>query len=156
VAGPVFETRAHSRRPTVVPAIGGFTGNLPPFDAPADRKGNILHLLAAGEDRAVQTAICEWFSADPVAARDWLASQPSLESFQPALSQIATNIAESGSPVEALQWAELLDEGPARERTVFEIYALGRRYHWLSDEQIRSAPFPPERVETLLSGAADD
>ncbi|MBK1815896.1 hypothetical protein JIN84_09720 [Luteolibacter yonseiensis] len=150
-----FKGKPHSRS-AASPAVHGFNGDLAPFVPPEDRRGNVLRLLAAGEDRMAQTAICEWFSTDPSAAREWLESQPSFENFQPAISIISKNIAESGSPADALAWAGLLDEGPVREQTVYEIYAIGRRYHWLSDEQIQAAPFSPDRVAALLNGAADD
>ncbi len=156
-AGPLPKKKPRVSSAAPLPReVGGFSGSLPPPVPPADRKANILRLLAAGEDLAAQAAISEWFSADPAAARDWLEMQPSLAGFQPAISQIAKDIAESGHPVQALEWADLLEKGPDRERTVFGIYATGRRYHWLSEEQIRAAPFPPKRIEDLLSGAADD
>jgi len=133
-----------------------FTGTLPPARPPADRKANILHLLQDGEVRKAQTAISEWYTADPDAAGAWLENQPSWEEYQPAISQIAKEIAETGYPMEALEWAKLLNTGENREETIFAIYATGRRYNWLTDEEIRAAPFSQKKVEDLLNGAADD
>lgn len=154
-ARPLKRPRVASS-PAPLPVVGGFSGTLPLPTPPADWKANVLLLLAKGEVLSAQVAISEWFSADPIGARDWLEAQPALADFQPAISGIARNIAEAGHPVEALEWAELLESGPEREQTIFQIYATGRRYHWLSDEQVRAAPFAPEKITDLLSGAADD
>lgn len=154
-ASPRKKSRVRSL-PVPPAAVGGFTGTLVPAPPPADRKENILRLLAAGEFLLAQAAISEWFTADPAAAAAWLEAQPSFADFQPAISQIAKDMAESGYPEEALEWAELLEQGADRDQTIFRIYATGRRYHWLSDEQIRAAPFPPKQIADLLSGAADD
>jgi len=134
----------------------GFTGTLPPPRPPTDRKANILHLLQDGKELEAQTAISEWYTADPDAAGAWLENQPSWEEYQPAISQIAKEIAETGYPLEALEWAKLLNAGENRDDTIFAIYATGRRYNWLTDEEIRAAPFSQKKVEDLLSGAADD
>lgn len=124
--------------------------------APADRAANIASLLTAGDHFTLQLAMLDWFAADPAAAIDWLDRQPSFAVFQPALAQIAKDVASSGYPAQALEWAELLETGPDREQTIFEIYATGRRYRSLSDDQIRAAPFSPEQIAHLLSGAVDD
>ena len=139
------------------PSAGkGYTGTLPPARPPADRKANILHLLQDGKELEAQTAISEWYTSDPDAAGEWLENQPSWEEYQPAISQIAKEIAETGYPLEALEWAKLLNTGETRDETIFAIYATGRRYNWLTDEEIRAAPFSQKKVEDLLSGAADD
>gem|GEM_PF-3452544 len=151
-----------TRRPRVFPAhmqsvpVGGFSGNLQPFRPPEDRRENIRHLLLKGQVLAAQTAISEWYTADPAAAVDWLEMQPSWAEYQPAISQIAKEMAEAGYPLDALKWAELLEEGENREEIIFEIYATGRRYNWLTDDQIRAAPFSSRKIDALLSGAADD
>lgn len=116
----------------------------------------IARHIAAGDVVGLQKVVRKWFAADPVAVRDWLASQKSLASLQPALVQIARDISAAGSPADALKWAELMANGPEREQTLFEIYATGRRYRSLSEDEIRAAPFPPERIDDLLCGAADD
>ena len=121
-----------------------------------DPPAKITNHIAAGDIVGVQTVVSEWFAADPVAVRDWLESQKSLKSLQPALSQIAKDISASGSPADALKWAELMEPGPDRDQTLFGIYATGRRYRSLPEDQIRAAPFPPGRIDDLLSGAADD
>lgn len=104
----------------------------------------------------LQTVVSKWFAEDPAAVRDWLESQKSLESLQPALVQIAKDVCAAGSPADALKWAELMETGPERDQTLFEIYATGRRYRFLTEDEIRAAPFPPGRIDALLSGAADD
>jgi hypothetical protein len=124
--------------------------------AAMDPPTKITRYIAAGDVVGLQTVVSKWFAADPVAVRDWLESQQSLKSLQPALVQIAKDISAAGSPADALKWAELLENGPDRDQTLFEIYATGRRYRSLSEDQIRAAPFPPGRIEDLLSGAADD
>jgi len=147
---------AKESRVAVVSTHLGFTGTLPPPRSPADRKAHVQHLLQDGKVLEAQTAISEWYTADPDAAGAWLENQPSWEEYQPAISQIAKEIAETGYPLEALEWAKLLNTGENREQTIFAIYAIGRRYNWLTDEEIRAAPFSPKKVEDILSGAADD
>jgi hypothetical protein len=110
----------------------------------------------AGNLIGMQTAVRDWFAQDPLSVRDWVGSQKSLKSLQPALVQIANDVTDAGSPAEALKWAELMESGPERDQLMFKIYATGWRYRSLSENEIRAAPFPPERIEFLLSGAADD
>lgn len=123
---------------------------------PLDFADEINRHLTSGDSLAAQIALTNWFAADPEAARDWLGTQPSYSALQQALAQIATDMATEGQPMNGLEWAELLEDGPHREETIFQIYAKGRRYHSLTDEQIRAAPFSPERIALLLSGGADD
>lgn len=116
----------------------------------------IERCIATGDTLGMQSLFSKWFDRDPVAVRDWLQSQKSLKPFQPALVQIARDISAAGSPADALKWAELLEPGPDRDQALLEIYATGRRYRSLSEEEVRRAPFPPRQIESLLSGAADD
>jgi len=154
---PLLGTQSPRGAVSIQPITGrGFTGTMPPVRPPADRKANILDLLQNGKVPEAQTAISEWYTADPDAAGAWLENQPSWEEYQPAISQIAKEIAETGYPLEALEWAKLLNAGENRDETIFAIYAIGRRYNWLTDEEIRSAPFSQKKVGDLLSGAADD
>lgn len=121
-----------------------------------DPAAQIARYKAAGNFFGMQTVVRDWFAEDPLAVRDWVGAQKSLKHLQPALIQIANDVAYSGSPVDALKWTELMECGPERDELVFKIYAVGHRHHSLSEEEIRAAPYPPERIEFLLSGAADD
>ena len=137
-----------ARPPTRVPSETG--------TPPTDYAEELRRLSTSGDSLAVQIALTNWFAADPEAARDWLGTQPTFTGLQKALAQIATDMATEGQPINALEWAELLDSGPHREETIFQIYAKGRRYQSFTEEQIRAAPFSPERIAMLLSGAGDD
>jgi|GEM_PF-5528735 len=121
-----------------------------------DPAAQIARCKAAGNFIGMQTTVRDWFAKDPLAVREWVASQKSLKYLQPALVQIANDVTDAGSPADALKWAELMESGPERDQLMFKIYATGWRYHLFSEEEIRAAPYPPERIEFLLSGAADD
>ena len=121
-----------------------------------DPAAQIVRYKAAGNLIGMQTAVRDWFASDPLALRDWVASQKSLKNLQPALIQIANDVTDSGCPADALKWAQLMESGPERDELTFKIYAAGWRHHLLSEQEIRAAPYPPERIEFLLSGAADD
>ena len=131
-------------------------GTRPSLNNGVDPPPEVFRQLVAGDDPGLQAAVSAWFAVDPLSVRKWLEAKPGIPRLQPVLSQLAKDIAASGKPVEALRWAERLQSGPERDQTLFEIYATGRRYRWLSDEAIRAAPFPPKQIEDLLSGAADD
>lgn len=122
----------------------------------ADPRAQIARHIAARNAVGIQTVVRKWFADDPNMLLGWLESQKSYQSLQPALAQVAKDISASGSPADALKWAELMEIGPDRDQALFEIYATGRRYRSLTEAQIRAAPFPPERIDALLSGAADD
>ena len=121
-----------------------------------DHPAEVARLEAAGDIHSLNFALAGWFDAAPLAARDWLAEQDSLDSFQPALAMIAGKIAATGEPANALQWATLLPPGPQQEQSLFDIYALAARAGHFTEDQLRAAPLPPERVRELLSGAAGD
>ncbi|BCU77538.1 hypothetical protein [Luteolibacter sp. LG18] len=121
-----------------------------------DPASKLTHLMQTGDVVGLQKTARSWFEADPAAMREWLDAQPSFARLQPVLIQIAQDISASGQPAEALKWAELLDEGPDRDHTLFEIYAMGRRHGSFSDAELRASPFTPRQIDDLLSGAADD
>lgn len=125
---------------------------LPQVDHPRE----VARLQHSGEVAALNFALATWFDADAVAARDWLAAQENLNSYQPALTMIAGKIAEAGDPAHALEWAALLTPGPEQEQSLFDIYALAARSRRFSEAELRAAPLPPARVDELLSGAAGD
>ena len=167
---PTAATKARSRIPSkdapfwnsaVVPEPKDFRGptaviepqiKLPQVDHPRE----VARLHRSGEISSLNFALAAWFDADPTAARDWLASQTSFDSYQPALTMIAGKIAEAGDPAHALEWAALLPPGPEQEQSLFDIYALAARNHRFTEAQLRAAPLPPERIAELLSGAAGD
>lgn len=122
-------------------------------ESPPER---INHCISTGDAVEMQIIVSRWFEDDPVAVRDWLETQQSLKPLQPALIQIAKDVSAAGHPADALKWAELMESGPDRDQTLLEIYASGRRYGSLPEEVIRSAPFPREKIDALLSGAVDD
>lgn len=130
----------------------------PPRTRPAKESlpDSINHCISVGDPVEMQIIVSRWFEDDPVAVRDWLETQKSLKSLQPAIIRIAKDVSAAGNPADALKWAELLESGPDRDQTLLEIYASGRRYGSLPLDAIRSAPFPPEQIDALLSGAADD
>ncbi len=121
-----------------------------------DHPSEVARLHRSGEVAALNFALAAWFDADPTAARDWLASQASLDPYQHALTQITGKIAEAGDPAHALEWAALLSPGPEQEQSLFDIYALAARNHRFTEAELRAAPLPPERIAELLSGAAGD
>jgi len=158
----VLLSRNELRNPPEVESDGQHSTTLPQRqDRVSMRAQNhpsekIKRCCAAGDIVGMQTVASKWFADDPVAVRDWLETQKSLNSLQPVLIQIIKDISAAGSPADALKWAELLETGPDRDQTLFEIYATGRRYRSLSDEEIRAAPFSSKQIDDLLSGAADD
>lgn len=126
--------------------------NIPPVDHPAE----VARFLKSGAMTELNFALAAWFDADAVAARDWLADQESLDSYQPALTMIVGKIATAGDPAHALEWAALLTPGPEQEQSLFDIYAFAARNHRFSEAELRAAPLPAARIDELLSGAAGD
>lgn len=130
--------------------------DLPSQPAPVDHPSLVARLLAQGDDPPLNAAIADWFEADPTAARDWLAGRENLDRYQTALITIAGRISRAGDPAGALQWTELLQPGPAKEQSLIDIYAFAARTQQLSDDQLRAAPLPADRIERLLNRSADD
>lgn len=125
---------------------------LPQVDHPRE----VARLHNSGDVAALNFALSAWFNADAAAARDWLAAQENLDSYQPALNMIVAQIAAAGDPAHALEWAAILTPGPEQEQSVFDIYALAARSHRFTEAELRAAPLPPARIDELLSGAAGD
>jgi hypothetical protein len=121
-----------------------------------DHRHRVAELLTAGNLPALNLAVSEWFAADPAAARDWISVQPSLDSLQTAIVLISGRIAQDGDPALALEWADQVTAPGERDQVLFDIYASAARSGQFSRDQLRAAPLPPERLERLLSGAADD
>jgi hypothetical protein len=147
------ETRTAYREPSAIdPAKLGIRETNGKIDHPA----RIAALLKSGSDSDLQSAVAEWFEADPAAVGEWLDEQPSLAPLQGSLAGIASRIAQAGDPQRALEWAAPLEAGSLKEQTLFDIYALGRRSGAVSEDQVRNAALPPDRIEQLLSGAPGD
>ncbi|MES2437888.1 MAG: hypothetical protein V4584_02390 [Verrucomicrobiota bacterium] len=128
----------------------------PSVSIPTDHPAKVARLFRTGDLPALNFALADWFDADPVAARDWLAARESLDPYQPALIRITGQIAEAGDPEHALEWAALLETGPEREQVLFDVYAVAARNHQFTEAQLQAAPLPSSRVDALLSGAAGD
>lgn len=116
----------------------------------------VSRFLTANDPPKLNAAIAGWFSADPRAARDWLASRSDLTAFQPAIAMISANISRAGDPELALLWTAALDPGPAKEQALFDIYAFAARTRRFDRERLLSAPLSPDQLNQLLSGAPDD
>ncbi len=121
-----------------------------------DHRALVSGMLAAGDDVGLNLAVGGWYEADPKAARAWLASQPALERFGPAFARISAYLASAGQPSYALEWTALLPPGPLREQSLFDVYAAASRSHQFSEDELRQAPLPPERIQQLLSGVPGD
>ncbi len=121
-----------------------------------DPATEVIRLAAAGDFENLNFAFATWFDRDPIAARDWLALQKSLDNLQPAIAMVAGKIAQDGDPTNGLEWAKLLHPGSQQEQTYFDIYALAARQNQFTPDQLKSAPLPAARIEELLSGAAGD
>lgn len=104
----------------------------------------------------IQSATLSWYSQDPTAARNWLASQPTLTDLQPAISYIALKITDQGDLTTAIQWATLLSEDTLREDTLLHIHALALQNGQTTLSEIDLSPIPPHRRAEILSGAAGD
>jgi hypothetical protein len=123
---------------------------------PVNHATEVARLVKTGETKELNFALAAWFDVDASAARDWLAGQESLDSYQPALTMIVVNIACAGDPAHALEWAALLKPGPEQEQLVFDTYVIAARDHLFTKEELESAPLSEERVAELLGGAAGD
>lgn len=137
---------------TITPATLGVPSEIPPIDHPE----RIRRAISTGDDAALTRATVAWFEADPIATRDWLASQPTLADLQPALAGIAIRLAECGKPDDALLWAEILEPSPARDDAIFSIHALGLRHRMIAAEEVRKLRLPEAMLRELESGAAGD
>ena len=94
---------------------------------PMDPAASIVKSIFENNLSTIQSAALFWVQRDPTAAREWLASQSTLEDLQPAISYIANHISDKGDIKTALEWAKLLNEGTIREDTIFDIHALALR-----------------------------
>ncbi|MFC7336542.1 hypothetical protein ACFQY0_05075 [Haloferula chungangensis] len=130
-------------------------GALPPA-ADTDHVALLTQAIEGMDRAAIQSAALAWYRHDPQATRDWLAAQPSLDDLQPAISYIVHEISENGDLDAAIEWSALIDEGPAREDTIFEIHALALRNGLITKDQIKLELIAPSRRAELLSGAAGD
>lgn len=170
ISPAIAATKARTRIPStdapfwnsaVVPEPKNFrepTAVIEPQTKPpqVDHPREVARLQRSGDVAALNFALAAWFDANAVAARDWLAAQENLNSYQPALTMIAGKIADAGDPAHALEWVALLTPGPEQEQSIFDIYALAARSHRFSETELRAAPLSPERIAELLSGAAGD
>lgn len=127
-----------------------------PPTLPVDPAASIARSISENNLPAIQSTALFWFQRDPAAAREWLASQSTLEDLQPAISYIANHISDKGDIKTALEWAKLLNEGTIREDTIFDIHALALRNGWISLQDVNPDGIPPERFQELQSGAAGD
>lgn len=123
---------------------------------PVDHRGEVVRLIAEGDEKTLNEEVAAWFEEDPVSVSDWLDQQESLEALEPAVGMIAGKLARDGDPTLGLEWAKLLQPGPKQEELFFDIYALAARGWRFSEAELRAAPLPPEKLELLLSGAAGD
>jgi hypothetical protein len=127
-----------------------------PSSEPVDHPARITRALSENDLSAVQFATLAWFEKDPAAARDWLASQPTLESLQPAIAYIVISISGQGDHDSAVEWSALLNEGTLRDDTLFDIHALALRNGKITPSEVPLHLIPAERQDELLGGAAGD
>lgn len=135
----------------VTPASAGLRDDLP-----ANFPAQLRTHLKQGNLDAVQVTTYAWFEHDPTAVRDWLESQNTFEDLQPAISFIATRIAESGDTTSALSWSELITREDLRNETVVSIYVAALAQNLISHSEIPETALPPTLLESLKSGAASD
>lgn len=124
--------------------------------SPVDHATEVARFFKTGEMKELNFALAAWFDADAVAARDWLAEQESLDSYQSALTMIVGKIATAGDPAHALEWAALLKPGLEHEQAVFDAYVVAARGRFFTRSELAAAPLPADRVAELLGGAAGD
>jgi hypothetical protein len=153
---PAFWSSANISEPENVRAPLPEVSVKKPSSSPMDLPAQVQRHDQTGNISSLNAALTAWFETDSAAARDWLAKQDSLTHLQSALCNIAAKIAEDGNPAHAIEWASLLEDHAQREQSIFDIYALATRWNLLTDEQLKAAPLPPERIAELLSGAAGD
>lgn len=127
-----------------------------PLTEPIDHAAHIARAISENDLPAIQSAALSWFERDPTAARDWLATQSTLEDLQPAISYIASRISEKGDLDTAIEWTKLLPDGTLRDDTVFDIHALALRNRQITFSEINPEGISPERLQELQSGAAGD
>jgi len=134
------------------PVAAGFSREIPKVDYPA----RIQNLQAEGDTEALNLAVADWFKSDPGAAREWLTGFENLDPFQFAIAEISGHLARIGEVSLALEWAELLPIGEKKHQSLFDIYSFAARSRQMTPEKLQAAPLPPEEIEKLLSGIADD
>ncbi len=123
---------------------------------PSDPATRIITALHANDLTAVQVSAYAWFEQDPVAARNWLATQPTLEDLQPAIAFITAAISSKGDMATALQWSDLISEKPLHEQILFGIYVDALHRHEITPDEIPENILAPEFMAELNSGAAGD
>ncbi len=123
---------------------------------PSDPATEIITALDANDLTAVQVSAYAWFEQDPVAARNWLATQPTLEDLQPAIAFITASISAQGDMPTALKWSELISEKSLHDRTLFGIYVDALHRHEITPEEIPENILDPDHMAELRSGAAGD
>ncbi len=130
-------------------------GVVPPSNA---QHPSLLLNQAISENNlpAIQSAVLFWFGQDPTAARDWLATQTTLDDLQPAISYIVSSIAEKGDLKTAIEWSALISDQTLHDDTLFNIHALALRNGLITPSEIKIDLIPAHRREELLSGAAGD
>lgn len=142
--------------PVPITAIRPEDLGIRPSTSPADPQALIAKAISENDLPAIQSAALSWFQQDPIAARDWLATQSTLDDLQPAISYIASSISEKGNLKTAIEWAKILPEGTLREDTLFNMHALALRNRQITFSEINLEGFSPERLQELQSGAAGD
>jgi len=124
--------------------------------ASTDHQKRIDELLRKNDSSGVTVELVDWFSTDPTAARDWLATKESLGFCQPALKMVAVSFASRGDCDLALEWAELLESPAERDEAVARIYSTGFTTGRFSSEDLASAPLTDESRRAILDGPAND
>lgn len=138
--------------PTIRPEDLGIAAPTTPFDPVV----SITKAVVENNQPAIQSAVLAWFEQEPVAAREWLASQPTLDDLQPAICYIANRISENGDVPNAIQWANILTDPTAKANTLFDIQALALRNRQITTAEIETEGLSEEHIRELLSGAAGD
>jgi hypothetical protein len=121
-----------------------------------DYPSRIQHLQSEGDFEALNFAIADWFRSDADAACHWLNERESLDPYESALVEISRYLARAGEVALALEWAELLPAGQKKDQSLYDIYAFAARSRQIDPDKLRAAPLPPEEIEKLLRGIADD
>lgn len=100
--------------------------------------------------------LARWAAIDPAGAGEWLAEREDQPFFAPAAELISSHLVASGNVTLALQWANMIKEPARHAQALQTVCGAAYRAGLMGEAQVRASGLTPERVTSILSGAAID